>query len=83
MSKYLFIATKRFPLEVYVDLTDSYGADFILCLSEISTRFEAILSTTKVEYSLFLLMFNSWHLPFSNVPYSPFQKNETLESWHN
>ena len=25
-------------------------------------------------------IFNSWYLPFLNVPYSPFQKNETLES---
>ena len=30
-----------------------------------------------------LAIFNSWHLPFLIVPYSPFQKNETLESWHN
>ena len=29
------------------------GADFILCLSEISARFDVILSTTKVEYCLF------------------------------
>ena len=27
-----------------------------------------------------LAIFNSWYLPFLNVPYSPFQKNETLES---
>ena len=30
-----------------------------------------------------LVIFNSWHLPFLNVPYSPSQKNETLESWQN
>ena len=30
-----------------------------------------------------LTIFNSWHLPFLIVPYSPFQKNETLESWRN
>ena len=30
-----------------------------------------------------MAIFNSWHSPFLNVPYSPFQKNETLESWHN
>ena len=29
-----------------------------------------------------LAIFNSWHLPFLNVPYSPFQENETLESWY-
>ena len=28
-----------------------------------------------------LAVFNSWHLPFLNAPYTPFQKNERLESW--
>ena len=28
-------------------------------------------------------IFNGWHLPFLIFPYLPFQKNETLESWHN
>ena len=27
------------------------------------------------------LIFNSWHLPILVVPYSPFQKDETLEFW--
>ena len=26
-------------------------------------------------------IFNSWHMPFSNVPYSSFQKSETLEAF--
>ena len=30
-----------------------------------------------------LAIFNSGHLPFLIVPYSPFQKNGTLESLHN
>ena len=30
-----------------------------------------------------LTIFNSWHLPFFIVPYSPFQKDDTLESWYN
>ena len=29
-----------------------------------------------------LAVFNDWHIPFLIVIYSPFQKNETLESWH-
>ena len=40
MWKYLFIANERFPSEVYVFLTDSWCAGFILCLSEICTRFD-------------------------------------------
>ena len=28
-------------------------------------------------------IFNVWHLPFLIVPYVFFQKNKTLESWHN
>ena len=27
--------------------------------------------------------FNGWNLPFLIVPYSPFQKSETLKSWYN
>ena len=58
MLKYtvkIFIANKRFPSEVYVFLlTDSNGAGFILCLSEMCTRFDVLLSTTKVECSSFL-----------------------------
>ena len=30
-----------------------------------------------------LATFNIWYLPFLNVPYSPFQKNEIMESWQN
>ena len=29
-----------------------------------------------------LAIFNSWYLPFLIVPYSHFQKNETVESWN-
>ena len=29
------------------------------------------------------VIFSSWHLPFLNVPYSPFQENEALKSWQN
>ena len=35
------------------------------------------------QYSDICPFFQSWHLPFLIVPYSPFQINETLESWHN
>ena len=27
-----------------------------------------------------LAIFNSWHLPYLNDPYTPFQENERLES---
>ena len=30
-----------------------------------------------------LTIFSSWYLPFLILPYLPFQKNETLETWHN
>ena len=42
----------------------SLGADFILCLSEITTRFDIMLSTTKIEYSLFLELDESITLIF-------------------
>ena len=48
---------------------------------ETSTRFfyDFDKMTTKQD----LAIFNSWHLPFLIVPHSPFEKNETLEFWHN
>ena len=55
--KIFIYANKRFPSEDYVFLTDSSWAPnvlLILCLSEICTRFDVFLSTTKVECSLFL-----------------------------
>ena len=30
-----------------------------------------------------LAILSNWHLLFLNVPHSPFQKNETMESWYN
>ena len=30
-----------------------------------------------------MAIFNGWHLPVLSCFYSPFQKNKTLESWHN
>ena len=30
-----------------------------------------------------LVIFNSWHLPFLIILYSPSEKNGTVESWHN
>ena len=45
------LANKRFSSEVYVFFADSQGDDFILRLSEITTRCGAILSNIKVEYS--------------------------------
>ena len=39
-----------------------------------------ILSKWHIERSSH---FNSWHLPFSIILYSPSEKNETAESWHN
>ena len=36
----------------------------------------------KMKIQQDLTIFNGWHMPFSVVLYSPYQKNETLESWH-
>ena len=36
----------------------------------------------KITIQQDLAIFNSWYLSFLIVPYSPFQKNETMESWH-
>ena len=44
--------------------------------------FQALLSFYKNYSKARSGYFNSWHLPFLIVPYSPFQKHETLEFWH-
>ena len=36
----------------------------------------------KITIRQDLAIFNNIHLPFWYLPYSPFQKNETLESWY-
>ena len=41
------------------------------------------MNLLKWHYSVIWLFLNSWHLPFLDVPYSPLQKNKTLESSHN
>ena len=51
-----------------------FGQIPVCCMTNISNMFLAQCSR------LFLIVD---HLPFLNVPYSPSQKNETLESRHN
>ena len=48
---------------------------------EISSRL--FYDFIKITIQLDLAIFNDWHIPFLIVLYSPFQKNITLESWHN
>ena len=47
---------------------------------ETSSRFFYDFIKMTIEQDL--VIFNGWHIPFLIVIYSPFQKNETLESWH-
>ena len=44
----------------------------------LETSFRSLYDFIKIEQNL--ATFNSQHLPFLIVPYSHFQKNETLES---
>ena len=61
---------------------------FLLNLTTIKMMFHQILMccmTNKCFYDFVILLKQqySWILPFLIDPYWPFQKNETLESWHN
>ena len=71
-----------------------FGQILVCCMTNISNMILAqcwrLETSSRPFYDLIkikilrgLVIFNSWHLPFLNVPYSLFQKNETLESWRN
>ena len=71
-----------------------FGQILVCCMTNISNMFLAECWRLETSSRLFydfikktiqqdLTIFNRWHIPFLIVPYSPFQKNETLESWHN
>ena len=70
-----------------------FGQKLVCCMTNISNMFLAEwwrLETSSRPFYDFIKMtiqqdlaiFNGWHIPFLIVLYSPFQKNETLESWH-
>ena len=63
-------------------MTNISNVSFAQCwrLETSSRPFNGFIKTTIKQD---LVIFNSWHIPFSVVPYSPFQGNETLESWLN
>ena len=70
-----------------------FGPILVCCMTNISNMFLAgcwrLETSPRIFYDFIkmtiwrnLAIFNGCHLPFLIVPYSPFQKNETLESWH-
>ena len=71
-----------------------FGQVLVCCMTNISNIFLAECWRLETSCRLFydfikmtiqqdLAIFNGWHIPFLIVLHSPFQKNETLESWHN
>ena len=71
-----------------------FGQMLVCCMANISnmflapcwrlrTSFRPLYDFIKITIYRDLAIFNSWHLPFLTVPYSPFKKNETMESCHN
>ena len=66
-----------------------FGQILVCCMANISNMLSA--QCLRLETSSFyfiklkilqdLAIVNSWHLQFLVVPYIPFQKCETLESW--
>ena len=70
-----------------------FGQVLVCCMTNISNMFLAecwrLETSSRFFYDFIkmtiqqdLAIFNDWHIPFLIVLYSPFQKNETLESWH-
>ena len=71
-----------------------FGQILVCCMANISVMFSAQCwkqeTSTRPFYDFIKMIikqdftiFNSWHLQYLIVLYSPFQKRETLESWHN
>ena len=71
-----------------------FGQILACCMTNISNMFLAkcwrLETSSRLYYDFIkmtiqqdLAIFNDWHIPFLIVLYSPFQKNKTLESWHN
>ena len=71
----------------------TFGQILVYCITNISNIFLAECGRLKTSSSPFydfikmtiqqdLAIFHGWHIPFLIALYSPFQKNETLESWH-
>ena len=46
----------------------------------LETSFRLFYDFIKMTILRDLALFNSWHLPYLNVPNTPFQNNERLES---
>ena len=70
-----------------------FGQILVCCMTNISNMFLAECwrwETSSRPFYDFIEMtiqqdlgiFNGWHIPLLIVLYSPFRKNETLESWH-
>ena len=71
-----------------------FGQILVCCMANISNTFLAqcwrLEPSSRAFYDFIKMtilrdqaIFNSGHLSFLTVPYSNFQKSETLESWHN
>ena len=48
----------------------------------LETSFRPFYDFNEIPIQQDLTIFSSWYLPFLILPYLPFQKNETLETWH-
>ena len=70
-----------------------FGQILVCCVTDISNMFLAewwrLKTSSRLYYDFIkmtiqqdLVIFNGCHILFSIVLYSPFQKNETLGSWH-
>ena len=79
-----FLSTIKMKFtQVLVCCMTNIGNMFLAQCWRLETSSRPFYDFIKLTIWQDLAIFNSWHLPFLNVPYSPFQKNETEESWHN
>ena len=68
--------------QILVSCMTNISDIFLAQCWRLETRSRPFYDFIKITILRDLVIFNSWHLPFLIVPYSPFQKHETLEFWH-
>ena len=79
---WILSTTKMDFCQILVFCMTNISDMFLVQCWRLETSSRVIYDFTKITIQQDLAIFNNWHLPFLIVFYSSFQKNETLESWH-
>ena len=68
--------------QILVYLLTNISNVFLVQCWRLETSSRPFYDFNEITLQRYLSIFSSWYLPFLILSYSPFQKNETLETWH-